>query len=377
MRGLVVLAVSLLLVACSEDWLDGPPPPWMEVHALDPYVQYTGRVDYSRAFPRFAHAGSALRVRFEGRGLSVHLKEQSYGGPKRTDYFNVLIDNRPPVRLEAPPGEQVHILAERLRQGVHTIELYKRTEGRVGITEILGVEVQGMILEPPPRPERRMEVIGDSITCSYGNEVRIPAPPDGNPSTDFNAINQNFYNSYAAVAARQVGAELHNVCYSAWGLYRDMDADTSHTLPSIYDRALPEDSTSRWDLKSYVPHVVVINLGTNDFFHQPLPTQEEFIGAYERFILRLRGLYPGVHVVCMTGPSLSDYFPRGARALSTMRGYMEELVRRRRAQGDERVYHIEVAADEEVYGEDWHPTRETHEKMGNELAFLLREKLGW
>lgn len=375
MRVLLTLAVSLLLAGCSEDWLDGPPPPWMQVHALDPYVQYTGRVDYSKTYPRFAHSGSALRVRFEGRGLSVHLKEHSYGGPKRTDYFNVLIDNRPPVRLEAPPGEQVHILAERLHQGVHTIELYKRTEGRVGITEILGVEVQGMILEPPPRPERRMEVIGDSITCAYGNEVRIPA--EDNPNTDFSAINQNFYNSYAAVAARLVGAELHNVCYSAWGLYRDMDANTSNTLPSIYDRALPEDPTSRWNPQGYVPQVVVINLGTNDFFHQPLPTQEEFVGAYERFIVRLRELYPGVHVVCMTGTSLNDYFPVGAKALTTMRRYMAELLRRRRAQGDEQVYHIEVEADEEVYGEDWHPTRETHEKMGYELAALLGEKLGW
>src|SRR5262245_37584358 len=131
--------------------------------ALQPGVRYVGRVDTSDpSGGRFAWSGSGVIARFSGTSLGVRfLGYQQY---------TVLIDGVLGPKLMSIGGGSVS-LATGLAAGPHTVEIYRRTEANQGEAQFLGFDLAGgeLLAAPAPR-DRRLEVIGDSITCGYGNE---------------------------------------------------------------------------------------------------------------------------------------------------------------------------------------------------------------
>jgi lysophospholipase L1-like esterase len=328
--------------------------------AASPAVRLVGRMDKSDpAGPRFAWSGSGVVARFSGTSVGVQLA----GGQQ----YTVVIDGV--LQPKLTPSGGVTPIADGLRAGEHTIEIYRRTEASQGESQFLGFELgSGALLEPPPAPERRLEVIGDSITCGYGNEgadMNCPFSPD----------TENHYLTYAASSARSLGAELVTIAWSGKGVlcnYGDDAASCTNPLPSFYDRILPNRPASLWDF-SYQPHAVVINLGTNDFSTAQDPTQAEFEQAYAAFLERLRDAYPDAWILCTVAPMLS-----GAD-LSTARAGIANAVALRTSLGDTKVKAFQMAQMNAAdgYGCDWHPSLATHDKMARELSAELSATLGW
>ena len=164
---------------------------------------FHGRFDRSaKDGPYFAWSGSSITVRFEGTELSADLRE---GGDNR---FAVIVDGvlRPEPIV---PGAGVHTiqLAAGLAPGEHTVTLYRLTEPLVGETQLLGLRLSpgGKMLTPPPAAERRIEVIGDSISTGYGNE-------GNNPECGFSPKTQNHYETYGAITARAVERRARHHC---------------------------------------------------------------------------------------------------------------------------------------------------------------------
>ena len=109
-------------------------------------------------------------------------------------------------------------------------------------------------------PERRIEFIGNSITCGYGVESE-------NPSDPFTYETENHFYTYAARTARALKAQHLVVARSGIGVYRNYGAPRSGSkdcMPAMYEQVLFTDSTELWDHTLYTPDVVCINLGTND-----------------------------------------------------------------------------------------------------------------
>ena len=218
--------------------------------------------------------------------------------------------------------------------------------------------------------------MGDSITCGYGNEAKIDAPPGGNPSTGFTAENEDHYLSYGALAARLLEAELHTVCISGIGVTRDYGGKTSDQMPALFGRTLPFDAEGAWDFGSYVPDAVLVNLGTNDF-GQGVPDQASFERAYDAFLADLRQRYPNALLACLTGPMLTYSWPAGEERLTKINRWVNGAVERRKAQGDGKISFLALAPQTSPFGEDWHPTLDTHARMAREVTGHLREKLAW
>jgi hypothetical protein len=82
--------------------------------------------------------------------------------------------------------------------------------------------------------QRRIEIVGDSITCGYGNEGTDPC--------NFSAETENHYLTYGALAARMFGAELSTVAWSGKGVVNNFDNDVFEPLPQIYDRLLATEA---------------------------------------------------------------------------------------------------------------------------------------
>ncbi|MBK7827625.1 SGNH/GDSL hydrolase family protein [Nannocystis sp.] len=324
---------------------DPPPEP--------PAIHYVGRHDASDpGHVRMGWSGVGAVFRFNGTGASVRLDDKGR-------YFTVVVDGAVQATLATSPGEQSYPLAQGLPAGEHTIELYRRTEGSFGPTVLLGVDLEGELLAPPP-VQRRIEIIGDSITCGYGDEGVSPC--------NFSAETENHYLTYGAVAARALGAELSTVAWSGKGVVNNFGDDVFEPLPTIYDRLLASDAAP-WDF-SWQPDAVVINLGTNDFSTGNDPPEAVFVPAYVGFLEHLRSVYPDAFILAIA-PTLF-----GAEA-QMVAGYLQSAVDQRHAAGDAAVAFADVNVEWIGSGCDGHPTVATHAAMGAKLAATLQAQLGW
>ena len=175
----------------------------VEIPAKDPGLVYVGRWDSrDAAGPRCAWAGSSVSAKFQGTGVNAVFK---FGG---NDQWQVVIDGQPASIIVADPAKTIYPAAAGLADKEHTLELFKRTEPLVGTTQFLGLQLgKGKLLPPPARPKRRIEIVGDSITCGYGNE-------SANQNEKFAPGTENNYLAYGAVAARALKAEYVAVAWS-------------------------------------------------------------------------------------------------------------------------------------------------------------------
>ncbi|MBZ4418472.1 SGNH/GDSL hydrolase family protein [Myxococcus sp. RHSTA-1-4] len=361
------------------------PLTWVSVPASDARLQYTGRRYSSEAGVVFSHPGVTIRARFWGDAVRMRLNDFGLGDETTTNYFNVSIDDGPPARLEVRSNQSTYALATGLSVGLHTVEIVKRTETLVGPSELVALEVHGELREPPPRPGLRMELVGDSISCGYGNEVSLIPESSSWTAPVFTSKNENPTRAYGWLTARRLGAELVTVCYSGHGVYRNLDMSTTELLPALYELAVP-GRPAAWDFASYAPDVIVLNMGTNDVFagggtREFLPDETAFKTAYRKFLSRLRELYPSARIVCTLGSMTDGYKEqeRNGTVSSVHAGeWVTGLVAERNQAGDDRVYrHLMAAQNPEAdgVGEDWHPSAATHQKMAEELTRFIQDRV--
>jgi lysophospholipase L1-like esterase len=146
---------------------------------------------------------------------------------------------------------------------------------------------------------------------------------------------------------------------------------------------IPEQEEPVWDPGRYVPDVIVINLGNNDFNvldEENVPTAppaEPFKAAYATFVRRLRDYYPAAHIICSIGPMMNDNYPPGRGHWTLMQQYVREMVDSLNAEGDWAVHYFAYTPIlSDPYGDDWHPTAASHAAMAQEIGDFI-EGLGW
>ncbi len=320
----------------------------------EPAVALIGRHDGTDPV-RFGWPGSGAVVRFEGTGARVRLDDNA-------GFFTVVVDGEVQPRLVTSPGEQDYELASGLPDGEHTIELYRRTEGFFGSTSFFGFDLDGTLLAPPP-VSRRLEIIGDSISCGYGNE-------GADAYCNFSADTENHYQTYGAIAARAVGAELSTVAWSGKGIIYNYGDDTVEPLPEIYERSVPSDDGTVWSF-DWQPDAVLINLGTNDFSTDNDPSEALFVSSYVAFLEQIRENYPGAVILITVAPPFGG--PDGAM----IEGYLDDVVAERAAAGDPDVVRVDLSTLAQGLGCDWHPNVTMHEGMAEELIGVLAAEVGW
>jgi lysophospholipase L1-like esterase len=323
----------------------------------DPALHFVGRVDTTDPNAvKFAWSGTGVIARFQGTSVGVRLSTGQE--------YTVVLDGM--VQPKLVPVSGITPIATGLAAGAHTVELYRRTEGAQGVSTFMGFDFGGGTLLAPPSITRRLEFIGDSITCGYGNEG-----PDMN--CPFTPQTENHYLAYPSLTARALNAEVSTVAWSGKGVacnYGDDASSCTNPLPTYYERILPDQATPLWDFSKFVPDAVVVNLGTNDLSTTTDPTQAEFETAYRALLEKIRSKYPNAHILCTNGPML------GGEDLTTVRSYLTNVVT---AMADAKISTFTIDAQDgtDGYGCDWHPSLARHEKVAAVVTAALRAKLGW
>lgn len=331
----------------ADGGLDGGPP-------LEPGPYYVGRFDDSDPDAvRMSWSGTGLVLRFDGTAARVTMN-----GAGR--YYTVVVDGEVQPTLAVSGDSATYDLATGLGAGEHRVELYRRTEGSFGATEIYGVEVDGELLAAVP-PPRRIEVVGDSITAGYG--------VDGADETcNFSAATENHFLTYAAVAARELDAELSAVAWSGKGVIYNYGDDRNQPMPTLYDRVIATEDGSAGTIRP--ADAVVVNLGTNDFSTDGDPPEGEFVPAYVDLLEQIRATHPDALIACTVAP------PLGASDMGRAKPYIESAIAMRAAAGDGNIQWVDLTGFAD-WGCDYHPGDETHALLAEPLVAFLRDELSW
>ena len=371
------LFIALLAIVCqAASAVKTMPLKGTVVSPSDTHIRYAGRISFANPErPAWNYPGIQIVAAFEGTSLRMLAKP-------RSGYFMAQIDQAEPFKV-AFQGERDSLvtLATALPDGRHLVRLMYVIEGYEFFPEFWGFVLdQGRrLVEAPAFPSRKIEFIGNSITCGYGNEGLCK-------EDHFDYATENHYYSYASITARSLEAQHWVVARSGIGAYRNYGEPKSGSpgscMPVQYEytgyawnpdlRKQPNFLSERWDFSRYQPDVVCINLGTNDLSTDNYDLQLLKQG-YQKLLQQVRRHYPQAKILFLTGSML------GGKELQLARQLLDEVAAEARKAGDQEVYRFDLSPidDEAFYGNDYHPNVYEDEKMAAELTAYLRKLMGW
>ena len=301
----------------------------------------------------FAWPGSGAEFAFDGSQLQAVIKD------KGKTWLDIETNGTSrPLALKA--GTHRYTLIEG-SEGRHVVRMTRRTEPRSGRTTLLALRADGKV-SATPAPDRGILVIGDSISAGYGVE-------DQGPDCRFSFATENHNATYAALAARAFGAELHSIAVSGRGLLPRSGRASAPTMADSFGLVFPGGEA--WPSDTFRPAAVIVHLGTNDFYGRN--PRAAFVTAYTRLLTDLAARYPDARLYAAFGPMLSGADRENAEAAIA-------IASRKHAQESGRPVPLLLfgpARSGHIYGCNWHPGRDSHIGMAKKLVAQLSIDLGW
>jgi lysophospholipase L1-like esterase len=328
--------------------------------ATDVRIQHVGRHVVESDGIRFAASGYTIRFRARTGHLDILLRDEERGDNRNA--FSVRADGVEVGRFQTRAGVTRYRVASGSGGEARLFEIIKDTEGQNGWSLLEGIEVDEL-LEPPTRASRRIEFIGDSITCGYGMDTdAFPCES----SLWYEPTRASL--SYAMRLGRRFEAETVLTAVSGMGMYRNWNS-LSPVMPDRYDGVFADfmDGQPVWDHARFSPGLIVIALGTNDFSNgdgqTPRPAFDAgaYRDTYAAFVARLRALHPDAAFLLLASPTLdADRLATQLRLLRTIPG-------------------TSVAAFSAVYaaGCSGHPDLDEHIRMAADIEPAIRTLMNW
>lgn len=318
----------------------------------EPNIRYTGRIDDRSADNyRFDWPGISIEAMFEGTSCAIQMNGAG-------EQFNIFIDDQPVKVIKTDSAMyKVYDLVSGLKDTVHRLLITKRFVRKNVISEFRGIILDsGKTLLPlSSRPRYRIEFIGASTLNGFGNEastLRCDSTVVENSS--------NCFDSYGPVAARLLEAEYAVIALNSKGIARNWASPfikSFNTFPEFYTRTLSNESDLTWGYDKWIPHIVVVNLGVNDFSTKPHPPSILFRNYYWAFLQFIYQIYPEVDIICLT----SDKEP--------LRSLISDIVKQEKEQGNERIHFFDYnPIPTHERGCDWHPNTVAHRKIAKKLV---------
>ena len=259
--------------------------------------------------------------------------------------------------------------------GEHELMLFKRQDGGQHYVTFLGLEIEdgGSVNATEALPSKKLEVIGDSVSCGEVCEATdCVASPD--PENNEGRFSNSWY-SYSWQVARALDMELHDTSQGGISLLDGTGwfngPDDLRGVESCYRKLKynPPLGENEWDFRRWIPDVIVIAIGQNDA--SPVDIMKEdyesseskhWRAQYEVLIKRLRGLYPDAVIVCATTLLMHD--PSWDKAI-------DEVVKKITAEDQNAgVYHFMYKRNGAAT--PGHPRISEHNEMAAELAHFLK-----
>lgn len=363
------------------------------VSALNENIHYIGR------FVR--HDENALRktkvntVQFDWPNTSfgifitnsVHIEIRLKG---RGNYFNVFINGKMQCIVKASLHATCCEIANDLDPSKeYHVVVTKRTEPQMRgalstfkICTFYGflLDATGMVLpNKNTNGHRKIEFIGDSDTCAFGNE--------GEASSASNFFNmkgrlENVHNGFASIVSRMLDAESNVLAWSGKGVHSN-SLEWGPTMCALWKRTLGSRE-GLWDMQNdWIPNVVVVHLGGNDLL-PPASSETEIIESYTTFIEDIRHYRPNAHifcVVCDEGCISSEDSLENRLLVSHQLQEIVKVAISRVSEFDDKLHYTFITLPEKLqtndYGIMMHYSVSGHIKFAQALAPKIADKMGW
>ena len=336
------------------------------------------------------YSGACAEFVFTGRRLSCRMVSDydpaHRDGSEYPCYMALHADGQMIRRFPLQSGVHLYPLLPEGNYRNAVIRLVKETEVQYASSGILDFRTdQEARMHPTGRKKRRIEFIGDSITCGYGVL--------GKPGEPFSTETESADHSYAVLCSRALDADYHLVSFSGIGVisrYVEPESDeplTDVLMPDLYpwtDSVLCRRkgwASERWNFQSFCPQVIVVNLGTNDgsYTRGIRQREETFCRQYIRFLEEVHRRNPDAEIICTLGVMDQQLVPavtEAVRALSAesipVRMHREQALCLENGQrSGENRRQEESLPRMEMTGCDGHPSAEAQREMAEDLKSFL------
>ena len=324
-----------------------------------PSFQYTGRIDFTNpSLPRFWSPGVYIQAKFKGPYCEIQINDEVLWGSSH-NYLEIVIDDNKPFRIQTTGKSNSIVVARNLSNTVHTITICKNTESNIGYIEFGGMKCVAL-LPLTVKPERKIEFIGNSITCGMGSDLSTVACDKGEWYDQHNA-----YLSYGPTTARALNVQWHLSAVSGIGLIHSC-CNLKITMPEVFDKINLHEDSIQWNFKNYQPEVVTICLGQNDGIQDSV----KFTGTYTSFINQLRKHYPAADIVCLTSPMADE------KLTAVLKNYLSGIVDFANKNGDQKI-HKYFFSKRYFHGCGSHPDLKEHQQMAGELTSFIKKIKRW
>ncbi len=287
-------------------------------------------------------------------------------------WFEIRVDGKTVCRDEMDTPDKTVVAFENDLPGDHEVRLTKLTESTSSLLGIRDIESDGTIL-PVEMPEKKLLVIGDSITCGYG--------VNGDLTQQFMTATEDATAAYGWLTAQELGMDVQLVSFSGFGIisgYTDNgEINDLCLVPTYYGKCglnthtFPDGKQAQdqpWDFGQYDADWIIVNLGTNDLSYclEDTRKKEWYRDEYAKFLKTVRRHDPKANILCILGIM--------GTGLNT---YMSDAVRKYSLEtGDQKIRALELAEQDQQadgVGTNWHPSRVTQKKLAERVSGAIRQ----
>lgn len=283
-------------------------------------IRYVGRTEYKDEQRYMYYTGTGFIIKFYGTSLSATFNATNTSNTSMQPYFRVMLDDE-----IAPEGTRFHLtsatetvtLVSGLTEGEHTVEVLKESEPYDSLTSLVKLETNGSFLSSEEFSGLKIEIVGASGASGHGSL--------GTEGAARTTANSSSLYAFPYLVARMLDADFSYISNSGAGLVwgRGTNMRTAYDYVGL-DTSLNTVGTL-WDHTSYVPDVMIVNIGGNDFtsyvnnLEDQSAAKEAFRLAVTEFLTYVHTLYPDLLVIWThTGSN------NGAQAESAISDYAKK-----------------------------------------------------
>lgn len=342
-------------------------------HGLqEQYIYWHGRncLNMDSGYVLCNNSAAGMQVTFYGTTLSMSCFSEyiNEGFLMGNGYICVSIDDRKESKynkislpITSLKERKELTLCKGLEEKVHSVTVRKATEAWLSTWGIFSVETDGFFINKSSRGELQMEFYGDSIMAGKSADRAR-----GENETD-DATQENVMCSYGFQTARILNAQANFFCVSGarLGTGYNTKTDFNVSLPPLIEMCFPSQTNDYiWDFTNFIPKIVVIDLGTNDFISissEESDFKEKFKLCYIRFLKKLRGKYPDSLIVICGG----TFHYGDIMDITLFNDLLREVAEESK---DDRIFYYIFSHQTEM----GHPSREEAKEYALELATYLK-----
>lgn len=338
------------------------------------YIKWMGRTYYDEEnkVNRVYHSASGFELFFKGSEVVATITATNSASVNARPCIVIVIDddfaNAKTLFLDKPTQDVVLVSGNTDAQE-HKIDVYKRSESidsHIGITSI---RTDGVFIQKIVNKELKLEFIAASSSTGYGN---LGSPTSPSKTTE----NSDALKGFAFLTAQALNADISIFSASGWGCSASQWTSPNNlNVPDAYDYVdfssyKNKTESQKWSAGKYIPDVVVVNLGTNDWSYINAATSatekdarmNAFQRKYIQFLEHLHEVYPDAQLIVLYGlMNEVNIYDATQNIVSAAQGKIPNLAI------------IQIIGDGMGYNS--HPSAASHQVIANKLTAFIEELL--